>query len=212
MEAAVDSQTPSRSAKVAYFVVNLMLLVLLAGVALTIVSTAVGLARDGKTILGGRTLPIEAKLSAADIKSLPPGVELREDPKVTLDVQDPSNKQLVLSTAAGVGQWLLFGAVLWLLRGLAGSVRGGEPFGAANAARLRRIGFLLVVGAPVVAVVDWALRLSLANTLPPNEFGSADPAAFDLPFVQVLAGVGAFILAEVFAYGVRLREDVEATV
>jgi hypothetical protein len=208
----VDSPTPSRSAEIAYFVVNLMLLVLLAGIALTLLSTAVGLARDGETILGGRTLPIEAELSRADVKSLPPGVELREDPKVALEVHDPSSRQLLLSTGAGIGPWLLLGLVLWSLRGVASSVKGGEPFGAANATHLRRIGFFLVVGAPVVAVVDWSLRLSLANTLPPNRFGSADPASFDLPFVPVLAGVGAFILAEVFAYGVRLREDVEATV
>ena len=48
--------------------------------------------------------------------------------------------------------------------------------------------------------------------LPANAFGNVGFPGFSFPFVLLLAGLGAFILAEVFAYGVRLREDVEGTV
>jgi Protein of unknown function (DUF2975) len=212
MEARVKTYDPSRSTKIAGFLVNLMLVLLLVGGAVTIVSTAVGLARDGNTLLGGRTLPVHAELPREQVGSLPRGVVLTHDLPVTLEVKDPSARQLLLSTGTAVGPFVLLAGALWLLRGLARSVRQGDPFGPANVQRLRRLGFLLVVGAPVVESVNWALRLSLANTLPPNALGSIGFPGFSFPFVLLLAGLGAFILAEVFAYGLRLREDVEGTV
>ena len=111
-----------------------------------------------------------------------------------------------------VGPFLLLAGALWLLRGLARSVREGDPFGHTNVQRLRTLGFLLVVCAPVVEVINYALRLSLANTLPPDAFGDVGFPGFTFPFALLLAGLGAFILAEVFAHGLRLREDVEGTV
>ncbi len=129
----MNAQRPSGTAKTAYFLVNLMLVLLLLGLVLAIADTVVG---------------------------------------------------------SGVGPFVLLAGALWLLRGLARSVREGDPFGPANVQRLRALGFLLVAGAPVVELVSWALRLSLANTLPPDAFG-------DVGFP---------------AHGVRLREDVEGTV
>ena|SRR5438876_9724742 len=189
-----------------------MLGLLLVGAALTIVSTVVGLARGGNTLLGGRTLPVHAELPREQVRSLPRGVLLTHDLPVTLEVNDPSATQLLLSTGTAVGPFVLLAGALWLLRGLARSVTEGDPFGPPNVQRLRRLGFLLVVGGPLVEFVNWALNLSLANTLPPNAFGKVGFPGFSFPFVLLLAGLGAFILAEVFAHGVRLREDVEGTV
>ena len=45
-----------------------------------------------------------------------------------------------------------------------------------------------------------------------ERYGDVGVAGFSLPAGAMLGGLGAFILAEVFAYGMRLREDVEATV
>jgi DUF2975 family protein len=208
----MDRQLPSRAAKTAYFLVNLMLVILLLGTTLEIASTAVGLARDGNTLLGGDTLPVHAELPREQVKSLPRGVLLTDDPNVTLEVKDPSASQLLLSDGLWVGPFVLLAAGLWLLRSLARSVRERDPFGAANVKRLRLLGFLLVVGAPVVEVVNYSLRLSLANTLPANQFGEVGFSGFGFPFPLLLAGLGAFILAEVFAQGTRLREDVEGTV
>ena len=205
----MNAHNPSRSTGIAEFLLNLMLVVLLLGAAVTIVSTAVGLARGGNTLLGGRTLPVHAQLPREQVRSLPPGVRLTEDPPITVEVKDPSATQLLLSTGTAVGPFLLLAGSLWLLRGLARSVKKGDPFGRANTQRLRRLGFLLVVGAPVVELVNWALRLSLSNTLP-NPL-TVTPG-FRFPFALLLAGLGAFVLAEVFAHGTRLREDVEATI
>jgi DUF2975 family protein len=208
----VDRQLPSRAARTVYFLVNVMLVILLLGTTLEIASTAVGLARDGKTLLGGNKLPVQAELPREQVKSLPRGVLLTDDPNVTLEIKDPSAGQLLLSDGLWVGPFVLLAAGLWLLRSLARSVRERDPFGPANVQRLRLLGFLLVVGAPVVEVVNYALRLSLANTLPPNQFGDVGFPGLSFPFPLLLAGLGAFILAEVFAQGTRLREDVEGTV
>jgi hypothetical protein len=212
MEERVNPQPPSGAAKTAYFLVNLMLIILVLGTTLEIISTAIGLARGGNTLLGGRMLPVHAELPREQVTSLPQGVLLTHDPKVTLEVKDPSAAQLLLSDGMWVGPFVLLAAGLWLLRSLARSVRERDPFGPANVRRLRLLGFLLVVGAPVMEVVNYALRLSLANTLPPGEFGDVGFPGFSFPFPLLLAGLGAFILAEVFAQGARLREDVEGTV
>jgi hypothetical protein len=212
MEVGVNRSDASRATEIAYLLVNLMLVLLVAGAVIAVVSTGVGLGRGGDTLLGGKTLSMEAKLPRNEIKSLPRGVVLTHDPRVTVEVHHPSDKQLLLSIGTAVGPTLLLAAALWLLRGLSGSVKAGAAFGAANVRRLRSLGLVLVVGAPLVAVVNWSLRVALANTLPSDTFGNADFGGFSFPFVPVLAGLGAFILAEVFAYGVSLREDVEATI
>jgi hypothetical protein len=131
---------------------------------------------------------------------------------VSLEIKDPTTKQMVLRSAMDLGPLLLFIAGLWLLRGLAGSVLEGDPFGAPNVQRLRRLGFLLVAGAPAVELLNTLLREALFNNLPPHPSIDIGMAGYNVPGTAILAGLGAFILAEVFAHGVRLREDVEGTV
>jgi hypothetical protein len=211
MEAApVNEHNPSRSTAIAEFLITLILVLLVVTALATIVSTVVGLASGGNTLLGRRTLPIHAELPSDQVRPLPHGVRLTRDAAIIVDVRDPSATQLLLSTSIWVGPFLLLVGALSLLRGLARSVKKGDPFGRENVQRLRRIGFLLVVGGPVVALLNWALLLSLANTLPPAL--SVSMPGFSFPFALLLAGLGAFVLAEVFAYGARLHEDVEATI
>jgi hypothetical protein len=50
------------------------------------------------------------------------------------------------------------------------------------------------------------------NDLPLDRVGGISEAGFSLPGGLMLGGLGAFILAEVFAFGLQLREDVEGTV
>jgi hypothetical protein len=92
------------------------------------------------------------------------------------------------------------------------SVLDGDPFGARNVQRLRGIGFVLVLGAPVVVLVNSALRAALLDEVPPYPSINLGAEGLSIPLGALLAGLGAFILAEVFAYGRRLREDVEATI
>jgi len=194
----------SRSANLAYVLVNLMLYLLVAGVVVGLVALMHGL-------VSGGNVSAHAELEHVHIRSLP-GLRIVAGPGVTIEIRDATAKQQLLSAATAVGPALLLGIGLWLLRGLARSVREGTPFGPANVVRLRNLGLLLAVGGTIVAVVDWALRLALANTLPASAYGGVGFDGFRFPFPLLLAGLGAFILAEVFARGVELREDVEATI
>jgi hypothetical protein len=106
----------------------------------------------------------------------------------------------------------LFVIGLSLLRGITGSVRTGDPFVPANVRRLRGIGFLLVAGSLFLTLFDMALREALFNRLPPVPGWNLASGPFGPPGSALVAGLFVFILAEVFAHGVRLRDDVEATI
>jgi hypothetical protein len=203
---------PSRAVTIGYRLVTLFLVVAVVSAAAAIASLGVGLARDGDSLLYGNTLSVPLALSPEEAGSLPAGVEFRGWPDVTAKVKNPTSTQTLLRSAMDFGPLALFVAGLWLLRGFARSVQHGDPFGAANVKRLRRLGFLLVVGAPFVELLNWSLRQSLYNNLPPNRFGNIGVEGFSLPAGALVGGLGAFILAQVFAYGLRLREDVEGTV
>jgi hypothetical protein len=195
----------SRKARLAYVLLNAMLFLLLAGVIVGAISFVAGIAGAEQSV------PVRAEVPHKEVQ-LPSGFKIVHPPLVTLEVQDATKKQQVLSAARGVGPALLLFCSLWLLRGLARSVKEGDPFGPPNVRRLRLLGFVLAIGAPLVALVDWALRQALVDTVPAGLLGGIGVAGYAVPFAALLAGLGAFVLAEVFAYGVALREDVEATI
>jgi hypothetical protein len=207
----MSPQHPSRAVRGGHRLLTLMLAAALLFAAFAIVSVVVGLARDGDSLLYGERLTVPLQLNPQDVGSLPPNVHFVGWPDVSVEVRDPTANQMFLRSAMDFGPLALFVAGLWLLRGFAGAVRAGDPFGAGNVTRLRRLGFILVIGAPIVELLNSALRGNLYDILPPQ---SADVgvAGFTLPGYALLGGLGAFILAEVFAYGVRLREEVEGTV
>lgn len=177
-----------------------------------VVSVIVGVARDGQSLLFANTVPVAVQISPDALGPLPADLRFSSGLDVTLEVHNPSTKVMLLRSAMEFGAGLLAIAGLWLLRGFLQSVARGDPFGARNVRRLRTLGFLLVVGAPIVEVVNYSLREALFVSIPPvPEFniGIAGPM---LPLAALLGGLAAFILAEVFAFGMRLREDAEATI
>jgi hypothetical protein len=203
---------PSRPVKIGYaLAAGLFWLTLVFGT-VAVVSVGVGLARHGDSLLYGHTLQVPLELAPDEVRGLPRDIVLREWPGVDVHVDDPTSKQTLLRSAMDLGPLVLLIAGLWLLRSFMRSVVEGDPFGAPNVQRLRRIGFLLVLGAPAVELLNYSLRTSLFNDLPPHPSIDVGVPGFTLPGAALLGGLGAFILAEVFAYGVRLREDVEGTV
>jgi hypothetical protein len=208
----VVPQRSSGTVQAGYRLVTLFLVGAVAFFAVVIASVGIGLARGGESLLYGETLRVPLQLSPEDGGPLPPGLEFSGWPDVTAVVRSPTSEQMLLRSLTDFGPAILFVAGLWLLQGFLRSVKMGDPFGPANVRRLRRLGYLLVVGAPAVELVNWSLRLSLYDNLPPNPSVDVGVAGFSLPAGALLGGLGAFILAEVFAYGLRLREDVEGTV
>lgn len=203
---------PSGAVRAGQAIVTALLVFTVAFAVLVVASVGVGIARDGDSLLYGDTLTVPLQLSPDDLGPLPEGLRLNGWPDVHVEIHDPTTKQMLLRSATDFGPLALFIAGLWLLRGFMRSVREGDPFGVANVRRLRGLGFLLVVGAPLVELINYLVRQALFNEVPAFPSVDLGSAGYALPAGAMIGGLGAFILAEVFAYGVRLREDVEGTI
>jgi hypothetical protein len=203
---------PSRAVTAGYRIANVLLVLALAAGVFWLVSVVVGIARGGESLLYGDTLKVPLQLSPEDVGPLPSAVHVNGWPDVTLEVADPTTEQMLLRSATDFGPLLLLIGGLWLLRGFLRSVLDGDPFGSRNVQRLRGIGFILTVCAPIVVLLNSSLRTALYNELPGYPSLDLGSEGLYLPLGALLGGLGAFILAEVFAYGLRLREDVEATI
>ncbi|MEP6665046.1 MAG: DUF2975 domain-containing protein [Nocardioidaceae bacterium] len=208
----MPSQSPSGAVRTGYVLVSGLLFLTIAFGVLALASVAVGLARHGDSILYGETLRVPLQMSPDDFGPLPAGLTVDTWPTVDIEIHHPTSAQMLLRSAMDFGPLVLIGAGLWLLRGFMRSVMDGDPFGSANVRRLRGLGFILVLGAPLVELLNYSLRSSVFNVLPEYPSLHLGYSGYTLPGSALLAGLGAFILAEVFAYGVRLREDVEGTI
>jgi hypothetical protein len=199
----VDPKPPTRLATTGYLVVSALLLAMLtAGVVLTTTAT-VGALR------GGQTITLDRTVQPKDVTSLSADVKLTNDIPVTVTIRDARPPQLFLRLAIDLLPLLLIIALLWQLWGLLRSARQGDPFTTANVWRLRQFGWLLLLGWPLVAFLTMALKELLAMTPPADKTGGlfAPPIGGMLLF-----GLAVLVLAEVFAHGLRLREDVEGTI
>lgn len=201
---------PSGAASAGYVLVTLLLVLGIGFGAYLALDAGIGAARGGDRLLGNRTLDVQVELPPGRVH-FPEGIQHTGWLPVKVQIHDPTATQLLFSVGMDLSQIVLFVGVFWLLRGIARSVRDGDPFGPANVRRLRAIGFWLVAGGVAVEIVDASLRTALYDRLPAT-FGHIGTRGFGIPGNFLLAGLGAFILAEVFAHGLRLREDVEGTV
>jgi hypothetical protein len=208
----VDPKPPTRLATAGYLVVTALLVSFLAGGVVLSASTALGAVRGHHTITVDRVVTPEhlPELFGAIRTSLPANVEpTNGSVPVTVTIRDARPAQLFLRLAIDLLPGLLILAALWQLWGLLRSARQGDPFTTANVRRLRRFGWLLLLGWPLVAYVTTALKGDLAATVPPVVTSGlfAPPIPLALVF-----GLAVLVLAEVFAHGLRLREDVEGTI
>jgi hypothetical protein len=199
----VDPRPPTRLATTGYFVVTALLIAFLATGVILAATAIVGAVRGNHTITLDRVVAPEA------LTSLPANVRPTDNIPVTVTINDARPTQLFLRLAVTLLPGLLIVAALWQLWGLLRSARHGDPFTNANVWRLRQFGWLLLLGWPLVAYLTMALKESLATTLPAN--GTA--GLFAPPIGgALLFGLAVLVLAEVFAHGLRLREDVEGTI
>jgi hypothetical protein len=189
-----------------HVIVSLLLAVALLFGAYRVVTTAISLAGVHHS-----AIDVQAQIPRESIR-VPPNSHFVGQPNIRIHIARPTNAQTLLQAGVDLAPVVLFVIGLWLLRGITGSVRQGDPFSPANVRRLRGIGFVLVAGSLLLTVFDMALRDALFNRLPPMPEWNLGNGPFGPPAGALLAGLGVFILAEVFAHGVRLREDVEATI
>jgi hypothetical protein len=201
----VDPKPPTRLATTAYLVVTALLIAFLAtGVVLT-ATTIVGAVRGNHSITQDRFVAPEA------LTSLPANIKPTDNIPVTVTIDHARPSQLFLRLAMTLLPGLLIVALLWQLWGLLRSARQGDPFTGANVWRLRQFGWLLLLGWPLVAYLTMALKefLAMTWTSPTDQ----TEGLFAPPIGGVLIfGLAVLVLAEVFAHGLRLREDVEGTI
>lgn len=130
---------PTYAATVAHRLTTaLLILSLIFGVAMTL--QAIGGDRDD--VRFEATAPLDEKL-------IPKGLYASEQ-RTGIAIREPSGHEQRLAFGIDLLALALWVAVLWPLRGIARSVRDGDPFTGANVRRLRVIGGLLVLG--VIAV------------------------------------------------------------
>jgi hypothetical protein len=211
---------------VLYAVVNgawyLIAIVLVLGVLLTLTGAgvAVQIGRDGGVNIDAAhsnvtmAIPVSVRVNESALRLSAPGLgiehaELR-DLQGTLrfpprrGVFFVANLLLAISSL-GLALW-----VLGLLRSLISALRAGRPFVAANAGRVRLIGWAFIIGEIVrAAVVYFENRYAMIHFAADGLQFTARP---DLSFVTIVHGLIILALAEVFRAGTRLDEDQSLTV
>jgi hypothetical protein len=121
----------------------------------------------------------------------------------------PEAERLVMGLRAiavlGLAATPLNHVVLKRLLAIVETVRGGDPFVAANASRLQAIAWLLLA-LNLLSIVIGAIAKTVSTP--------AHPLHIDAGFSinGWLAVLLTFLLARVFAEGARMREDLEGTV
>ncbi len=183
----------------------------LAGLAtlLLVVGGIFGLLTVGQAVTGkGRdTIAVHHQIDGRHLKELPKHVVRPETVDVTSQLTHADRHDKWLVAARDIGPILLTLAFAYFARLILLSVRDGDPFSEKNVARLRSIGFLFLLGIPLVGIFGSMMNSELAFSLDGDLSTSTD-----ISFTGPMIALGVFALAEVFAQGVRLRQDVEGTV
>lgn len=183
----------------------------LAGAAtvLLVLGSAVGLfiLISGAAGKGPGDVAIHQQVDGSHLRGLPSAVTRPTAVNVTVRLRHASAHQRRIAAARDFSVIPIVLAFLWFGRAILLSVRDGDPFTEANVRRLRTIGFLCLIGVPLTTFFGSFFNSALADSTP---LGLGSPVNFSTagPF----ASIGVFALAEVFAQGVRLRQDVEGTV
>jgi DUF2975 family protein len=201
---------PSRAARTAYLVLTVIFWITVVAGLILVAHRLFGLLQDSTT------LSVPASVSVADVR-LPGSFEIAGPLPVTVDLVDPSMLQRVIATVPILVWWALALAGLWLLRKVARSAAKEDPFQDPNVTRLRWLGALFLLGFPLATILDGYFRDLLFSAdvwtggpLPRGGMATGFQVVVSAP--AIMAAVCLFALAEVFAYGTRLREDVDATI
>jgi DUF2975 family protein len=127
-----------------------------------------------------------------------------------VDAVDPSVGQRLLHLAPGLLGALLVVLSCWCFVLLLRTVAAGDPFDPVNVTRLRVVAFALVLGAPVVYLLQVLSDTMVLTGLAVD--GLELTFTLSIPWVPMLAGLVVAMLAEAFKAGSRLRDDVDGLV
>ncbi|MBV8691008.1 MAG: DUF2975 domain-containing protein [Actinobacteria bacterium] len=156
----------------------------------------------------GHEVAAHAQVGAKQVVDLPNGAVAPEHVDVLVRVRHATHEQQRWAAARDLVSLALVIAILWLLRGLLRSVRDGNPFNDTNVIRLRGLALLVLIGVPVADLLSSTFAGELASSAGLTGSGTH----LGMPGNALLGGLALFVLAEVFAAGVRMRADLEGTV
>ena len=105
---------------------------------------------------------------------------------------------------------MLFMGIVMILRKIIRSIRGGTPFTRGNAARIRAMGWLVMISGPFWGILEYIYGRMLLPTV--SIEGAAVEVDPDMRIFYVFVGLLIVAIGHVFQYGVGLKEDSELTV
>lgn len=204
MDPALRSYGPTR------LLAGLTTLMLVVAVGSIVVMSAFRL--TAVTLGWGEDISVHQRMDAEMLEGWPTDVVQPETVAVTVRLRGKASDSL-LALGRDLPVVLLFAAGLWLLRSVAHSTLDGDPFTGDNVRRLRLLGFLLLFGVPLAGIVSQLFEDALArNSSVPGLSSASSGWVIVIRISAWIAALGVFVLAQLFAHGVALRDDIEGTV
>lgn len=196
------SPSPTRSTRFLTGFATLMLFVSIAFGVFLLVGAVFGFGADG------REVGVHTRVAGTSVTGLPKDALPPRDLDVIVRIGDATATQIRWAAARDLAPGVLIIGALLLLRRLLVSERDGAPFTEANVGRLRALGLVVLGGFPLATLAASWCASELADTARLPSAG----IHLSLPGGVFIGGIGVFVLAEVFAAGVHLRDDLEGTV
>ncbi|WIM92577.1 DUF2975 domain-containing protein [Actinoplanes oblitus] len=173
-----------------------------------LVLTGIGTALGVVSILAGQ--PVEAQVAVTGGSAAGPPAGVTFGSWIAVDIVHPSAAQKGWALVAMLPRQLLIVAALALLWRVVGRARRSDPFGPGIAPAFHRLGLVLVLGGPVVWIVDFVARTRLSDSA--GVGGTYAVLDFVVPLAWGFCGFGAFAIGEILRRGRAMRVDLDGVV
>jgi hypothetical protein len=144
-----------------------------------------------------------------------PGASITVDGALRACAAHPGTGQRALYTLTSLPGWLVWGCVLFLLWRVISAARRTGPFTVQAAAAMRRLGWLILAGSVVAALIQGFALDQLLNTMLVPRAGFYNlitaPLYALLP-VPALAGAALLTFARIIRLGADMDDEIKATV
>lgn len=161
--------------------------------------------------VSGRSIRVASWLeaSAPDLVGVS-GVAIDNPADVVVVVDEPTAGDRLLDMTPGLVTACAVVLVVIMLDRVLRDIGHGEPFSTGNVTRLRVTALAIMVGSAAEAALDAITGMVITgNHFPPD---LPARASFELPLGWIAGGLVVAAIAEAFAHGTKLRQDVEGLV
>jgi hypothetical protein len=143
-----------------------------------------------------------------------PGASISVNGALQACANHPDIGQRALYTLTDLPGWLVWGCLLFLLWRVIAAARRTGPFTPQTAAAMRRLGWLIIAGTAIAALIQGFAQDELLHTM-------IAPASFDnlitLPFhallpVAALTGAALLTFARIIRVGAAMDDEIKGTV